>query len=772
MWLPKPPILIQLLILFSLFQVPSLAIKKSYIVYLGSHSHGPKVSQADLDGVTQSHYNFLSSFLGSTEKAKNAIFYSYQRYINGFAANLEEEEAAEIAKNPRVVSVFLNKGRKLHTTRSWEFMLQEKNDVVVRNSLWEKSRFGTDTIIGNLDTGVWPKSESFNDKGYKPIPARWKGICQKSSVEFTCNRKLIGARYFNKGYAAFGGKLNSSFETALDHQGHGTHTLSTAGGNFVPGANVFGMGNGTAKGGSPKARVAAYKVCWPPIEGNECFDADILAGFEMAIQDGVDVLSISLGSLSADYFEDGIAIGSFHAVRNGIVVVCSAGNSGPAPGTVTNVAPWIITVGASTLDREFQAFVELPNGLRLKGMSLSGALLERKLYPLISGTEARLSSVLAEEAMLCMKGTLDPKKVKGKILVCLRGETARVDKGEQAILAGAAGMILCNDESNGDELISDPHLLPSSQITFTDGETVFKYINSTKNPQGYITPPVTKLDTKPAPFMASFSARGPNPITPEILKPDITAPGVNIIAAFSEAVSPTAQDFDKRRIPYNAESGTSMSCPHVAGVVGLLKTLYPQWSPAAIRSAILTTARTKDNTGHRMLEASLDRGTPFSYGFGHIRPNLAQDPGLIYDLSNNDYLDFLCALKYNTTMIQVFSQSKQSYECPKSASLLNFNYPSITVPNLNGCVTVTRRVKNVGNNATYVAQVNAPVGILVSVEPKVLNLTHHEEQSFNVTLKVKAKWSGYKRYVFGALTWSDGKHYVRSPIVVAQPIDN
>lgn len=187
-------------------------------------------------------------------------------------------------------------------------------------------------------------------------------------------RKLIGARYFNKGFAANDGPVNSSRDTALDEEGHGTHTLSTAGGNFVPGANVLGVGNGTAKGGSPKARVAAYKVCWNSVNGSKCYDADIMAGFETAITDGVDVLSVSLGSSPSKYFEDAISIGAFHAVKKGIVVVCSAGNDGPATGTVSNVSPWMITVGASTLDREFQAFVEMKNGLKLRVVFLCSML--------------------------------------------------------------------------------------------------------------------------------------------------------------------------------------------------------------------------------------------------------------------------------------------------------------------------------------------------------------------------------------------------------------
>ena len=189
-------------------------------------------------------------------------------------------------------------------------------------------------------------------------------------VSYGCRktRKLIGARYFNKGYGSIVGHLNSSFQTARDIEGHGTHTLSTAAGNFVPGANVFGNGKGTAKGGSPRARVAAYKVCWPAVGVNEggCYEADILAGFDVAISDGVDVLSVSLGGAIDEYSDDAIAIGSFHAFKKGIAVVASAGNSGPGPGSVSNVASWLITVGPSTLDRAFTIYVALGNRKHLK----------------------------------------------------------------------------------------------------------------------------------------------------------------------------------------------------------------------------------------------------------------------------------------------------------------------------------------------------------------------------------------------------------------------
>ncbi|XP_071717555.1 subtilisin-like protease SBT5.3 [Rutidosis leptorrhynchoides] len=759
-------LVLSFLLYSALFHRPTCAAKSSYVVYLGAHSHSFEVSSTDLNQVRDSHYEFLGSCLGSKDKAKDAIFYSYTRHINGFAAILEAHEATLIAKHPKVVSVFLNKGRKLHTTRSWDFLGLEDNGVIPSGSIWKKARFGENTIIGNLDTGVWPESKSFSDEGMGPIPSKWKGVCQNGvDTSFHCNRKLIGARYFNKGYASIVGTLNSTFESPRDHEGHGSHTLSTAGGNFVPDASVFGYGNGTAKGGSPNARLVAYKVCFPPVNGNECFDADILAAFDMAIHDGVDVLSVSLGGDAVPFFNDSVAIGSFHAVKHGIVVVCSAGNSGPADGTVSNVAAWQITVGASTMDRQFPSYAVLGNKMRFKGESLSAKHLPKnKLFPIISSVDVKATNADAKDAQLCKAGSLDPEKAKGKILVCLRGDNARVDKGQQAALAGAWGMVLANNDASGNEILADPHVLPATHITYSDGLALFRYLNSTKSPMASITHPFTQLDAKPAPFMAAFSSKGPNTITPEFLKPDITAPGVSIIAAYTEFEGPTNQDFDTRRVQYNCVSGTSMSCPHVSGIVGLLKTLHPDWSPSAIRSAIMTTARTRDNEVKPMTNASHIKATPFSYGAGHVQPNRAMDPGLVYDLTTTDYLDLMCALGYTKSQIVKFSETP--YTCPtQNISLTNFNYPSITVPNLNGSITVTRTVKNVGSPATYTAQVFKPAGILVKVQPKSLKFKKiGEEKTFKVILKSKGK--GVKDYVFGQLKWSDGEHFVRSPITV------
>ncbi|KAH9745454.1 subtilisin-like protease SBT5.3 [Citrus sinensis] len=673
-------------LLFSQCQRPTLVVKQ-YIPPTGAHSHG-RESSIDVNRVTQYHYEFLGSFLGRSslrtcnkhgiDRKFNAIFYSYTRHINGFAAKLADAVAAEMAKHPKVVSVFLSKEKKLHTTHSWEFLGLEQNGRIPPNSIWEKARYGEDIIIGNLDTGVWRESKSFGDEGFGPIPSKWKGICQNDKdARFHCNR------YFNQDYAVHKGPLNSSFYSARDKNGHGSHTLSRAGGNFVAGASVFGFGKGTAKGGSPKARVAGYKACWDGMGG--CYDCDIIAAFDMAIHDGRPI-----------FFGDGVAIGSFHAVQHGIVVVCSDGNEGLVDVTLQNAAPRQIVVGASTMDRDLSNYVVLGNNKRFKLISeRAKGLPSDKLFTFISAKDAKQANASIEN-----KGTLDPKKVKGKILVCLNVRS--VDEGLQAALAGAADIVLVNLPEFGNDHTTDRHVLPASVITFNDGYcNLFTF---TRHPVGYIKRPTTEFGAKPAPYMAALSSKGRIHITPEILK---------------------------RRIPFNSISGTSMSGPYISGIAGLLKILHSDWSPAAVQSAIMTTGVRNEPCATKSRNGSW----------------------IGYYLTVNDYLNFLCALGYNKNVISLFS-TDCTYTCPKDAIILvNFNYPSIIVPKLSCSITVTRRVKNVGSPGTYQARVKTPQGVSVTIAPKSLKFINvGEEKSFKVNIKAKNA-SVTKDYVFGELIW-------------------
>ncbi|XP_062190928.1 subtilisin-like protease SBT5.3 [Phragmites australis] len=764
----RPLLFVAVLLLCAAEWHLALAFKKSYIVYLGAHAYGRDASPEEHARATESHHHLLGSVLGSKEIAQNSIFYSYTKNINGFAAHLEEEVANQIAKHPDVVAVLESMMLKLHTTRSWDFMDLERDGQVLPDSIWKHAKFGQDVIIANLDSGVWPESNSFADNGMGEVPKHWKGSCP-DSVKYAvpCNKKLIGAKFFNQDMLRMNPAAVDGNWTR-DTEGHGTHTLSTSGGRFVPRANLFGYANGTAKGGAPRARVAAYKVCW----SGECASADVLAGFEAAIHDGADVISVSFGqdaplADAASFFQEPVTLGSFHATIHGLSVVCSAGNSGPYDDTVVNAAPWVTTVAASTVDRDFPNDVTLGNSEHMKGMSLESTTLHsNNLYPIVDARHAGRANCSPYDAANCGMGTLDPAKVKGKIVVCVRGgDIPRVTKGMAVLSAGGAGMILANDKMDGDDIVADPHVLPATMITYSEAVSLYNYMASTKKPMANISPSKTEVGVKNSPSMAAFSSRGPSGTLPYVLKPDIAAPGVDILAAFTEYVSPTKVSSDNRRSDYAILSGTSMACPHISGVIGLLKAARPEWSPAAMRSAIMTTARTQDNTGAPMRDHDGKEATAFAYGAGNVHPNRAIDPGLVYDATGNDYFTFLCSMGFTAGDLKRLSAGK--FACPaKAPAMEDLNYPSIVVPSLRGTQTVTRRLKNVGRPAKYRASWRAPFGITMDVEPKVLEFSKAgEEKEFKVMVTSQKDKLGMG-YVFGRLVWSDGTHYVRSPIVV------
>ncbi|KAG9137007.1 hypothetical protein Leryth_013848 [Lithospermum erythrorhizon] len=370
------------LLLFSvlLVELSPCFCSKLYAVYMGS-SGGD-----DPDEILSQHHDMLTSIHGgSVEQAKASHVYSYRYGFKGFAAKLNEEQALDIAKMPGVVSVFPNKRRTLHTTHSWDFM--GLNDQETMEIPGYSTKTQVNVIIGFIDTGIWPESDSFDDADMPPVPAGWKGQCQTGEAfnASTCNRKIIGARYYLSGYE---GEENDgktiSYRSARDGTGHGTHTASTAAGRYVTNMNYKGLAGGGARGGAPMARIAVYKTCWT----NGCYDVDLLAAFDDAIRDGVHILSLSLGpdTPQGEYFTDAISVGSFHAVSRGITVVASVGNVGIA-GSATNLAPWMITVAASSTDREFKSDIILGNGARFSGESLSVTELNASTN-IISASEA------------------------------------------------------------------------------------------------------------------------------------------------------------------------------------------------------------------------------------------------------------------------------------------------------------------------------------------------------------------------------------------------
>jgi subtilisin family serine protease len=576
------------------------------------------------------------------------------------------------------------------------------------------------------------------------------------------------------------GPINETVElrSARDSDGHGTHTASTAAGHFAYKASLLGYAEGIARGMAPRARIAAYKVCWT----QGCFDSDILAAFDQAIMDNVDVISLSVGGGVVPYYLDSIAIGAFAAMKKGIFVASSAGNAGPGPLTVANVAPWITTVGATTLDRDFPADVVLDGGATIKGVSLySGKGLGTVPYPLIFSGDAGFKGNGTDtySSSLCLAGSLDPALVKGKIVLCERGNNPRVAKGAVVLAAGGVGMILANTATDGEGLIADSHVLPATAVGAAEGETIKAHITASKAPTAVINFQGTQFDTRAYPVVASFSARGPNPENPEILKPDLLGPGVNILAAWTNDVGPTGLPLDERRVRFNIISGTSMSCPHVSGLGALLKGAHPKWSPAAIKSALMTTASIFDNKGNVMFdEATGNMSSPFDFGAGHVQPAKALDPGLIYDLGAQDYVNFLCGLNYSVKAIQAISHDLST--CPAGPlipKLQDLNYPTLSTvfdQSVSKVLTTTlkRTVTNVGPaKSTYTATVVAPRGVTINVKPSTLTFnTVDEKQSFTVdiTTSPAGLLPGESLTVFGFLTWSDNTRIVQSPIAITR----
>lgn len=713
------------------------------------------------------HRSWYTSILHSLPHP-STLHYTYTHSATGFSASLTQESASVLQHNPSILSVVPDRSNQIHTTRTPLFL-----GLTDSAGLWPNSDYADDVIVGVLDTGIWPERPSFSDEGLSPVPSSWKGICE-TGPDFpasACNKKIIGARAYYKGYiSAKGGDPNYKGESysPRDTEGHGTHTASTAAGSVVNNASFFKYAPGVARGMATKARIAVYKICW----SLGCYDSDILAAMDQAIVDRVNVISLSVGSNghAPSYDYDSIAIGAFSAAQHGVLVSCSAGNSGPGPYTAVNIAPWILTVGASTLDREFPADAILGDGTVLGGVSLySGEPLDESIqYPLIYAAEIG--------SRYCYSGDLNSSLVTGKLVVCDRGGNARVEKGYAVKIAGGIGMILANTEASGEELIADSHLIPATMLGQKAGDQVKLYFKTTTSPTGSISFKGTVYGTEPAPKVAAFSSRGPNYRTLEILKPDVIAPGVNILAGWTGNVGPTDLEIDPRRVEFNIISGTSMSCPHASGLAALLRNAHPDWSTSAIKSALMTTAYNLDTSERNITDlATGTDSSPFVHGAGHVDPNKALDPGLVYDIVPSDYISFLCSIGYTPRRIQVFVRDPaEKINCSESslATPGDLNYPSLSVVFRahDGVVKYTRTVTNVGSSvdAVYKVVVKEPSSVEVSVDPKELVFGKGKESlTYEVTFK-SVVGSGYEAGLssFGWIEWVDEVHRVRSPVAV------
>ncbi|CAH8319541.1 unnamed protein product [Eruca vesicaria subsp. sativa] len=689
----------------------SFSFKMVRIVHLGAKQHETP------DLVTKSHYQILEPILGSKEAAQKSIVYSYRHGFSGFAAKLTDAQAKNLSALPEVLCVIPSRTLRLKTTRTFDYLGLSATSP---KGLLPETRLGSEAIIGVIDSGIWPESKSFKDTGLGPIPQRWKGKCVSGDgfdATKHCNKKLIGAEFYLEGLTQqMDGKLdlqeNNEYRSPRDGSGHGTHVSAIAAGSYVANVSYNGLGGGVARGAGPHARIAMYKSCWGKLG---CRSPDILKAIDHSIRDGVDVLSISIGDDAPTGFETDttdIAFGSFQAVMKGIPVVCAAGNEGPNSQTIDNVAPWIITVAATSLDRSFPVPITLGNNITILGEGIN-------VFPEVGFANLEFLDDIMESAN-AQGGT------KGTIVLAFTTNNEKIQKANRILNNGCAGIIYAQS-------VVDP--IPKVKISTSK----------------------TLIGRPVASRVPRFSCRGPNSVSPAILKPDIAAPGANILSAVSDE--------------YKFMSGTSMSTPIVSGVVGLVRQIRPDWSPAAIRSALVTTAWRTDPSGEPIFSEGSTRklADPFDYGGGLINPEKVTNPGLVYDMGLDDYVHYLCSADY--TENEVSQLIGKPYKCPSPRpSMLDVNMPSITIPSLTGEVTVTRTVTNVGPaGSVYKPVVEAPFGIELEVNPKTLEFgSSTTKNTFTVRVRSNHKVNG--DFYFGSLCWTDGAHNVTIPVSIRTKI--
>ncbi|KAK1553651.1 hypothetical protein Q3G72_001622 [Acer saccharum] len=621
------------------------------------------------------HRSVLKS-LSYPANDEEMLLYSYNHVIHGFSARLTALQLSEIEKSPAHLATYPESFGKLFTTHSPKFL-----GLKSKSGLWPAASYGEGIIIGIIDTGIWPESDSFSDNGMPPVPERWKGQCE-NGTDFSpsaCNKKLIGARSFSKGLQAAGRNISSEsdYDSARDFLGHGTHTSSTAAGNHVLGVSQFGYARGTARGVAPRAHIAMYK--------------------------------------------DVIAIGSLSAIQKGTVVVCAA-----------------------------------DNGMTFKGISYYPESIYIVDAPLYYG-KGNVNKTT------CNMGALNSDEVSGKVILCDNGTIDVYGQMMEVNRVGAYAAIFLTDMS---DLDAEDYSIPSLTLPTSYGILIREYVTGWKKPMlKRMKFVLTEFGTKPAPQVASFSSRGPDPIIPGILKPDILAPGVDVLAAVAPNIPYMEIGNYDLVTDYALYSGTSMAAPHVAGVAALLKAVHKDWSPAAVRSAIMTTAYTIDNTGTILKDENTGLpATPLEFGAGHINPNKAMDPGLIYDIIFQDYVEFLCGIGYDEKQMKiVLRQSK--WNCSQVST--DLNYPSFVAIFTNETVkNFSRVVTNVGEKeAVYHANLDSPNGMRIRTEPSTLTFTDkYQKQGFVLSVEIDGNAPGV---IYGNLKWIDQhNHIVSSPIVV------
>ncbi|GHJ42634.1 hypothetical protein Sm713_82430 [Streptomyces sp. TS71-3] len=685
----------------------------------------------------------------------------YSVASDGFTATLTAAQVVRLSARKDVLSVVPDRFNKVaDDTRSTDFL-----GLSGAHGLWSAlggtAKAGRGVVIADLDTGIWPESASFAAPklGTQPPTAKdpyrpyrrgssivmrkadggtFTGTCQ-AGERFTadlCNTKIIGARYYGDTWlSVFPPEKRADYLSARDGEGHGTHTASTAAGDADVDATVNGTNFGKVSGVAPAAKIAVYKALWTDTSGNAGgYDSDIVAAIDQAVADGVDVINYSVGFTSETALDSPVQQAFQAAAAAGIFVSAAAGNAGPDAGSLDNTAPWTTTVAASTI-KPLEATVKLGDGRGFVGVSTSVAA-QVGPKPLVLAENLRTADADISDAQLCMDGTLDPAKTAGTIVVCDRGVNARVSKSQEVARAGGAGMVLVNTSDLDTD--ADTHAVPTVHLNTPDATTVRTYA-ATEGATATLVPGGSSGE--PYPQIAGFSSRGPSTQNQgDLIKPDIAAPGVGILAAIAP---PTA---NHPGYPFDFLSGTSMAAPHISGLAALYLGLHPTWSPMAVKSAMMTTAvDTKTAAGTANTDV-------FAQGSGEVDPARMLQPGLVYDSSRTDWLAY------------EEGQGIDTGSGVKAVDPSDLNYPSIAIGRLLGTQTVTRTL-TAEQPGTYSASVDLP-GIRATVEPATLHFTH-AGQTAKVRITFEQTTAASGKLVTGSLTWQGSGHTtVRSALAI------
>jgi len=707
-------------------------------------------------------------------------------------------QANKMEHLPEVLHVWEDEVRPLTTIYSGEFLGLFEPTVGLRGA---PGLDGEDIVIGVIDSGIAPAHPALQD--FQPanrpqlcetawseaallgrwLCARydrmedvvlfgpledWNGECEigEQFAVTDCNNKIIGARYISAGAEATGLIDPGEIFSPRDVDGHGTHTATTAAGNRVK-ASIFGTFFGTVEGMAPKARIAVYKACWlrPGATRASCNTSDLANAIDMAVADGVDLINYSVGSsLFTVTAPDDIAL--MAAAKAGVLTVVAAGNEGPNFDTITSPAgnPAVITVGASSRDGQHSL-----EALRVTAPpSLDGkyAVKEASFTPPLSEVDPLEGELVlvddeSTESTDDTEGTtfdacqfvLNGDEVSGKIALIPRGGCDFDVKIVNAADAGAIAVVVYNLSGDPIVMIGDDNVpgVPAVMVGAADGNQFLDAINDRETVNVVLDKSLFLTEADTGNNMGQFSSRGPGPVA-GILKPDLTAPGINILAGSTpDAVNSVSGEF------FAFLTGTSMSTPHVTGVAALLKQSHPEWSPAALKSALMTTAY-QDVT----LADGTTPAVPFDFGSGHIDPNKANDPGLVYDISADDYDAFACGVAspdISEARCDELQANGFSFDAP------DLNQPSISIADLTSTRTITRHVTNVGDSSeTYNAELALPSGIDVQVTPASLTVGAGQSASYDVTFTYQS--GPLEFYRFGSLTWVSNDHSVRSVLSI------